>query len=110
MKKIITRLSVALLGMMIVLQNVVLAAVDAGQLRTKLEEMRDSIASVAQPVGAFLVFASVLFVGFNIIKNKDKADDRMKSMESLLWVGIGAFVIGAALLLGPAIAGSMGVK
>ena len=57
------------------------------------------IASFVKPIAAILVFGSVLMIGFEIIMKRNKADDRMNSMTSLMWVGIGTLVIAFAALI-----------
>ena len=102
MNRMLTKLWIMAFSMMVMIPSVVFAA---DKINEKLGELATDIASVAQPVGAFFILMSVLMVGFNIVKNRDKAEDRTKAMESLLWLGIGAFIIGAVLTIGPAIAG-----
>ena len=54
------------------------------------------ISTFVKPISAILVFAAVVMVGFEIIMNRNKADERMESMSSLMWVGIGALGLGLA--------------
>ena len=54
------------------------------------------LAAFVKPISGILIFISVLIVGFEIIMKRNKADERMESMSSLMWVGIGALVIGIA--------------
>ena len=57
------------------------------------------ISGFIKPIAAILVFGSVLMIGFEIIMKRNKADDRMASMTSLMWVGIGTLVIAFAALI-----------
>ena len=57
------------------------------------------ISGFVKPIAAILIFGSVLMVGFEIIMKRNKADDRMASMSSLMWVGIGTLVIAFAALI-----------
>lgn len=57
------------------------------------------IAGFVKPISAILVFGSVLLIGFEIIMKRNKADERMASMSSLMWVGIGTLVIAFASLI-----------
>ena len=57
------------------------------------------IAGFMKPIAAIVIFGSVLMIGFEIIMKRNKADDRMASMSSLMWVGIGAMVIAFAALI-----------
>ncbi|HCC06765.1 MAG TPA: hypothetical protein DEP72_01175 [Clostridiales bacterium] len=101
MKKILAKLSLMSLGIMGLSSSVVLAdgPVTGVELSTTLSTIITTINTFATPIGSFLIFIAVLMVGFSILKNKDKADERSKSMESLLWLAVGAFVIGAALTI-----------
>ncbi len=56
----------------------------------------EQLAAFVKPISGILIFVSVLVVGFEIIMKRNKADERMESMSSLMWVGIGAMVIGIA--------------
>ena len=62
-------------------------------------QIMGKIATFVKPIAAILVFASVLMIGFEIIMKRNKADDRMASMSSLMWVGIGTLVIAFAALI-----------
>ena len=111
MNRFLTKLWVSFLSFMVVFTNVVFADPTlsdnpkVSSVQKQLGQLATDISNVAQPVGAFFILMSVLMVGFNIIKNRDKAEDRTKAMESLMWLGIGAFIIGIVLTVGPAIAG-----
>lgn len=65
---------------------------DAGTIVTKIN-------GLIAPISAILIFAAVVMVGFEIIMKRNKADERMESMSSLMWVGIGALVLGSAGLI-----------
>ena len=104
MNRILTKICMLILGVMVMIPNVVFAT----EMKTALHDLAQDVADVAQPVGAFFILMSVLMVGFNIIKNRDKAEDRTKAMESLMWLGIGAFIIGMVLTVGPAIGNLVG--
>jgi len=52
-----------------------------------------------KPFGGALIFVTVLLVGFDVIRHKNDADKRTQAMSSLLWVAIGAVIIGASTLL-----------
>ncbi|HBY20590.1 MAG: hypothetical protein A2Y24_07030 [Clostridiales bacterium GWE2_32_10] len=106
MNRMLTKLWIMAFSMMVMIPSVAFATSDVAK---ELGALAKNIAGVAQPVGAFFILMSVLMVGFNIIKNRDKAEDRTKAMESLLWLGIGAFIIGVVLTLGPAVAGLSGI-
>ncbi|HAN09102.1 MAG TPA: hypothetical protein DCP90_00630 [Clostridiales bacterium] len=103
MKKLLTRLFLTAIAIIAFVPNVILAAqtlpVTAVELSGTLSSIITVINTFALPIGSFLIFTAVLMVGFNILKNKDKADERSKSMESLMWLAVGAFVIGMALTI-----------
>ena len=66
---------------------------------TEAETIMGKIADFVKPISAILVFGSVLLIGFEIIMKRNKADERMASMSSLMWVGIGTLVIAFASLI-----------
>ncbi len=70
---------------------------DAGN--QKVGTIMSKIAGFIKPIAAILIFGSVLMVGFEIIMKRNKADDRMGAMSSLMWVGIGTLVIAFAALI-----------
>ena len=63
------------------------------------QKIMTGIKDFVKPIAAILVFASVLMVGFEIIMKRNKGDERMASMSSLMWVGIGTLVIAFASLI-----------
>ena len=80
------------------------SAFDAGDFAGKAgndaaDTIMTKIAGFVKPIAAILIFGSVLMVGFEIIMKRNKADDRMASMSSLMWVGIGTLVIAFAALI-----------
>ncbi len=107
MKKILAKLGFVSTSMMLSLVTVAHAlGGDQGvELKTQLSAAQKLINELSLPIGAFFIFVAVLMVGFSIIKNRDNADERGKAMESLLWLAIGAFIIGGALIIAGALGG-----
>jgi len=65
---------------------------------TNAQEITQKINKLAKPFAGILIFASVIAVGFEIIIKRNKADERMESMSSLMWIGIGCLILASAVL------------
>ncbi len=78
-----------------------------------IEEFFSSLITFIMPyayyVGGFLIFIAVLMVGFDVIKHRNDADKRKESLHSLLWLAVGAFIIGSAVVIANML-GSVGLN
>lgn len=72
------------------------------QVIENLEILKREVMSVVNPIittgGGILIFVIVLMVGFEIIIHRKNKENRDKAMSSLLYVAIGAMIIGGAAL------------
>lgn len=109
MKKLTQIMSSATAFMYLLASNVSATAFDTTDFSTEntaADTIMGKIAGFVKPIAAILIFGSVLMIGFEIIMKRNKADDRMASMSSLMWVGIGTLVIAFAALIASFIFGS----
>ncbi|MCT4611777.1 MAG: hypothetical protein N4A47_00240 [Clostridia bacterium] len=70
---------------------------------TDSEEIINDMYGVISPLisnfGSVLIFFAVVMVGFDVIRHKNNAEERTKSMTSILFLAVGALIIGAASLI-----------
>ncbi len=102
MKKIIELIGAINLAVFTSATNVLASDWDVVSGAPELEgtsEIVNAVGSFVKPISAMLIFLSVIMVGFEIIMKRNKASERMDSMSSLMWLGIGALVIGTAGIL-----------
>lgn len=98
MKNIIAKITAGIMVFGLALQNKV-AAEDIGdptKIGEAIDKMKPTINEFVKPVSAVLVFLGVIIVGFNIILNRGKADERTNAMWGLFAIGCGAAIIGSA--------------
>lgn len=54
------------------------------------------IVQLLKPIIAIVMFASIVLVGMEIILKRNKTDERIASMTSLMWIGIGGIIFATA--------------
>ncbi|HBY20591.1 MAG: hypothetical protein A2Y24_07035 [Clostridiales bacterium GWE2_32_10] len=62
-------------------------------------ELMGKIMPLAYQIGGFLIFIAVVMAGFDMIKHRKDGDKRKEILHSFLWLAVGAFIIGAAVVI-----------
>ena len=62
-------------------------------------ELIEKIMPLAYQIGGFLIFIAVVVAGFEMIKHRKDGDKRKEILHSFLWLAVGAFIIGAAVVI-----------
>ncbi|MCQ2748599.1 MAG: hypothetical protein MJ246_00870 [Clostridia bacterium] len=98
MKNIISKITAGIMVFGLMMQNKV-SAEDIGdptKIGEAIELIKPTLNEYVKPISAVLVFLGVIMVGFNIILNRGKADERTNAMWGLFAIGCGAAILGSA--------------
>lgn len=103
MKKIINKIKLAVLTVTIFIFNTVTAYADGPISAESPDQVSNKIYQNLSPViksfGGLAVFLGVVAVGFSLIASHKNAQRRSDAMTSMLYIGGGAIVLGAASLI-----------
>ncbi|HAN09101.1 MAG TPA: hypothetical protein DCP90_00625 [Clostridiales bacterium] len=59
----------------------------------------EKIMPIAYQIGGFLIVLAVVMIGFDLIKHRKDNDKRKEALHSILWLAVGAFIIGSAVVI-----------
>lgn len=68
-------------------------------LQTTLERITSFITMYATQIGGLLILIAVITVGFEIIQHRKDTNKIKEAFKSLLWLAVGAFIIGSAITI-----------
>lgn len=66
------------------------------------------IMPMAYQIGGFFLIIAVIMIGFDLIKHRKNDDKRKEALHSLLWIAVGAFIIGSAVVIAGVMWNSVG--
>ncbi|HOJ09756.1 MAG TPA: hypothetical protein PK733_04085 [Clostridiales bacterium] len=75
------------------------ADIDKKTARDLSNTLIDTVKSYALPLGGAIIFIAVVIIAISIIINANNPKGRAEKISSLLWVGIGAAVLGLATII-----------
>jgi TRAP-type C4-dicarboxylate transport system permease small subunit len=90
-----------LLAFMLTLLTPMTASADIEKKSAKdlSDTLINAVRSYALPLGGAIIFIAVVIIAISIIVSANNPKARAEKMSSLLWVGIGAAVLGLATLI-----------
>lgn len=59
----------------------------------------DKVMPIAKDFMWLIIFVAVVMIGFEVIKHRNDEEKRKGALVSLLWIAVGAFIIGSAVVL-----------
>lgn len=98
MKNIISKITAGIMVFGLTLKNRVCAedVGDPTKIGEALDKIKPTMTEYVKPISAVLIFIGVILVGFNIILNRNKAEERSNAMWGLFAIGCGAAILGSA--------------
>lgn len=95
-KTLISLISLTLL--LFLLQGIALASSpDVSPITSKIESIATG---VLKPIGMALIFVAVAFISIRLIVMHYNPQARTSAMEGLLWVAVGALLLGGIMTVG----------
>lgn len=89
----------AIPSMGVMARNQQQSVIDGREVTKIAETVRDIIKDISFPIGAALIFASVVIISIKIIVSHSNPNKRGEAMGGLAWVAIGAILLGSSLIV-----------
>jgi cytochrome bd-type quinol oxidase subunit 1 len=110
LKKILSKISASMLLFYTTLQMNTIKALAAGSdtdgqtgiqahVSDVTDKIKNAVANVAMPIGGVLIFLSIVIVAIKIIVSHYNPNKRSEALGGLLWVALGAAILGCALVI-----------
>ncbi|HCC06766.1 MAG TPA: hypothetical protein DEP72_01180 [Clostridiales bacterium] len=80
-------------------ESVIVTTESSEEVGDFISNLISKIMPLAYQIGAFLIFLAVVVAGFDMIKHRKDADKRKEVLHSFLWLAVGAFIIGSAVVI-----------
>lgn len=102
-QKLFTMLKISATSFILLIFSSVIALADSKVVAKSADEVAnqavDKLIPIFKAFGGLCVLGGVAIVGFKLIFANKNPDKRAETMSGLMWTGIGAFIVGSAMLV-----------
>jgi len=75
------------------------SAIDASQVDSITNKMKEAVTSLAMPIGSILIFVCVVITALRIAINHNNPNKRSENLASIGWLVIAGLILGASLVI-----------